>query len=228
MGRPTIQASLVSQLDLTPAAVGESLSTCSAPSLLALLPNSSAIQCYVVLAPAAGQTLVATKYVGIASTPSTSLDRVYSTARNVSRAAATTGYAALLASHRAAWTQLWADGGDIIIPDHAELQLATRASIFHLVTNVRAGDEGLGVGDNSIAPAGLTSDSYAGQVFWDADIWMGPSLLALLPSHAESINNFRFRQLAAAQHNAQLFNRSGALYPWTAGWSGNCTAVGPW
>lgn len=50
---------------------------------------------------------------------------------------------------------------------------------------IRNGSEPHGLGDNSIAPAGLTSDSYAGQVFWDADTWMFPSLLALWPDYAE-------------------------------------------
>ena len=42
------------------------------------------------------------------------------------------------------------------------------------------------------------------------------------------IGMYRFRQLGAARENSQQFNRSGALYPWTAGRFGNCTGVGPY
>jgi trehalose/maltose hydrolase-like predicted phosphorylase len=104
-----------------------------------------------------------------------------------------------------------------------ELQLVARASFFHLLSNARQGSEPTGLGDNSIAPAGLTSDSYAGQVFWDADTWMFPSINALYPTYAESITNYRSRQLGAAEQNAKMFNRSGALYPWTGARFGNCT-----
>lgn len=56
---------------------------------------------------------------------------------------------------------------------------------------------------------------------------MFPSLLALFPSYAESITNFRYRQLGAAEENSKEFNRSGALYPWMGARFGNCTFVTP-
>jgi len=131
--------------------------------------------------------MTAIKYVGIASSdafPGTELDTAHEA---VTRAIAD-GFASVLAEHNAAWDALWEDA-DIVIPgDTPELeglQLAARASLFHLLSNVRQGSEGHGLGDNSIAPAGLTSDSYAGQVFWDADTWMAPSLISLFPSYAE-------------------------------------------
>jgi acyl transferase domain-containing protein len=37
---------------------------------------------------------------------------------------------------------------------------------------------------------GLSSDSYAGLVFWDAGTWVYPSILALHLSHASTINNY--------------------------------------
>ncbi|KAF9136936.1 alpha,alpha-trehalase ath1, partial [Linnemannia schmuckeri] len=86
---------------------------------------------------------------------------------------------------------------------------------------------GKGLGDNSIAPAGLTSDSYAGGIFWDADTWMYPSLLSLFPDYAMSINNYRTKNLGAAMENAKQFNRSGLLYPWVAFRYGDCTGIGP-
>ena len=132
--------------------------------------NASTVsQCYTIT-PSKGSSFSVIKYVGIASSdafPSTEKE----TALNATTSALKEGYEAVLAEHTAAWSALW-DESDIVIPGESkelkELQLVTRASLFHLLSNVREGYEPTGLGDNSIAPAGLTSDSYAGQIFWDA------------------------------------------------------------
>ena len=184
---------------------------------------STASQCYTVK-PSKG-TFTVVKYVGIASSDAFKGTEM-NTALKATTDATSQGYDAVLKEHTAAWAALWAES-DIIIPGDSselqELQLVTRASLFHLLSNVRQGSEPTGLGDNSIAPAGLTSDSYAGQIFWDADIWMFPSLMSLFPTYAESITNFRFRQLGAAEENVKMFNRTGAIYPWTGARFGNCT-----
>lgn len=95
------------------------------------------------------------------------------------------GWEEVLSSHRAAWDTIWEDA-DIEIPgeQNTEPQLVARASLFHILSNVyilslfaisasadlfrmqvRDGSEATGLGGNSIAPSGLTSDSYAGQIF---------------------------------------------------------------
>jgi len=186
--------------------------------------NASTVsRCYSVK-PSIGK-FTAIKYVGIVSSDGYKGVEMKS-ALKATTDAVSKGYDSLLKEHSEAWEALWEES-DIIIPGDSaemeELQLVTRASLFHLLSNVRQGSEPTGLGDNSIAPAGLTSDSYAGQVFWDADIWMFPSLNVLFPTYAESITNFRSRQLGAAEQNAKMFNLSGSLYPWTAGRFGNCT-----
>ncbi|GAA5861901.1 hypothetical protein JCM8547_008590 [Rhodosporidiobolus lusitaniae] len=195
--------------------------------------TSTASQCFRLLQVPESGELTAIKYVGIASSdayPGAELD----TALQAALSANETGYDSLLESHQQAWAAIW-DDADIEIPgqENVELQLATRASLFHILSNVRNGTESTGLGDNSIAPAGLTSDSYAGQVFWDADTWMYPGLLALYPDYAESVVDFRYRQLGGAQQNARDRNysfvndSSPALYPWTGARFGNSTGVGP-
>ncbi|GAA5927993.1 alpha,alpha-trehalase ATH1 [Sporobolomyces koalae] len=194
----------------------------------ALSTNASTVaQCYRLLSVPTSGSFSAVKYVGIASSDAFNGTEA-ATASRAAQKANSTGYSSLLESHQQAWKNIWNDS-DIVIPQDGleELQFATRASLFYLLSNVRPGNESTGLGDNSIAPAGLTSDSYAGQIFWDADTWMFPSLLALQPEYAESIVDFRYRQLGAAKENAQQFNLSGALYPWTAARFGNCTGVGP-
>ena len=67
-----------------------------------------------------------------------------------------------------------------------------------LLSSVREG------GDDSIAPTGLSSDNYAGLIFWDAEIWMYPSLLLMHPNAAESVLDYRRKTLPGARANASL------------------------
>ncbi|GAA5820821.1 hypothetical protein JCM3770_000353 [Rhodotorula araucariae] len=189
---------------------------------------STASTCYRLVSglPANG-TLDVIKYVGIASSdayPGVELQ----TALAAANKANSTGWEGILSSHREAWNAVWEDA-DIEIPgeENEDLQLVTRASLFHVLTNVRNGTEPTGLGDNSIAPAGLTSDSYAGHIFWDADVWIAPSFISLFPDYAESVIDFRYRQLGAAKENAKEYGLAGSLYPWTGARFGNCTGIGP-
>lgn len=172
-----------------------------------------------------GQKFTVYKFVGIASSDAFP-DDTFGTARKSAKSAAAGGWNSLLAEHNEAWEKLWGEA-DIEVPGDEELQVSIRATLFHLLSNVRDGDEGPGLGDNSIAVGGLSSDSYAGMIFWDADIWMGPGLQALHPSHAASINNYRTRMRNQAIANAEEYNLDGAIYPWTSGRYGNCTSSGP-
>lgn len=44
---------------------------------------------------------------------------------------------------------------------------------------------------------------------------MFPGLLVLSPDYAQSIINYREKNLGAALQNAKQYNLTGALYPWT-------------
>jgi len=102
-----------------------------------------------------------TKYVGIASTDA--FTDPLSEALNSSSKAFNDGFDYVVAEHREAWERLWSSA-DIEVPGNEEIQLSARSALFHLWSNIRSGYEQPGIGDTSIAPAGLTSDSYAGQV----------------------------------------------------------------
>jgi trehalose/maltose hydrolase-like predicted phosphorylase len=167
------------------------------------------------------------KHVGIASTDAFG-EASQSTARKTALAAKESTWEDLILTHNKAWNNLW-ESADITIPGNQEIQKVTRASLFHLLANLRPGEEGPGLGDNSISPSGLTSDSYAGYVFWDADSWVAPSLFALHPDRAASINHYRSKLHKQAKENAKIneFREfAGALYPWTSGRFGNCTGNG--
>jgi trehalose/maltose hydrolase-like predicted phosphorylase len=196
--------------------------------------KSTAAQAYSLTADKDGSISVF-KAVGIASSDAFA-DEEKSTALASAKEAKKDGWEKLVSEHKDAWESLWSEGGEIEIlgaeksKDNdllGELQTTTRSSLFHLLSNIRNGNEGPGLGDNSIAPAGLTSDSYAGGIFWDAETWMYPSLLSLFPDYAMSINNYRSKNLGAAMENVKQFNRSGLLYPWVSFRFGNCTGKLP-
>jgi trehalose/maltose hydrolase-like predicted phosphorylase len=167
------------------------------------------------------------KYVGIAATDAFE-DATQSTARQEALKAKESTWEDLVQSHNNAWDNLW-ESADIIIPADKDIQKVTRASLFHLLANLRPAGEGPGIGDNSISPSGLSSDSYAGYIFWDADTWVAPSLVALHPDRAASINSYRSKLHTQARDNTkrnEFREFSGALYPWTSGRFGNCTGNG--
>ncbi|MDF3287701.1 discoidin domain-containing protein [Streptomyces silvisoli] len=161
-----------------------------------------------------GQTYTLTKYVGV-DTALTSHDPDGS-AVAASQQAAARGWAALFTAHSAAWDRLWRS--DIEVAGQPQLQSWVRSSEYGLLSSLRAGSA------NSIAPTGLSSDNYAGLVFWDAETWMFPSLLAYHPDLARSVVDYRYRTLAGARANARQLGYQGVFYPWESGSQGNLQA----
>jgi len=153
---------------------------------------------------APGEPVTFTKLVGVATSRDGS--DPLPQARAANRHAAARGYRMLLAEHVAAWHRLWET--DVVIQGDPELQRVIHAMLFYLLASVREGT------DESIPPMGLSSAGYYGHVFWDADTWMFPPLLALHPAIARSMVGFRYRALPAARRNAQSHGYRGAMYPW--------------
>jgi len=152
----------------------------------------------------AGEPVTLTKLVGVAS--SRAGPDPLTRARAAIRRAAARGYRALLAEHTAAWHRLWET--DVVVEGDLELQRLVHAMLFYLLASVRDGTE------HSIPPMGLSSAGYYGHVFWDADTWMFPALVALHPQIARSMVDFRFHALPAARRNARHNGYRGAMYPW--------------
>lgn len=153
-----------------------------------------------------GRSYEVTKFVGV-DTALTARDPV-AAAHDAAQRAASKGWPELLAGTAAAWRALWR--GDIEAPGNADLQTWARGALYSLYSSTNSQQ------DNSISPVGLSSDNYAGAVFWDADIWMFPGLLQLAPDLAKSVVEYRFKTLPAAQANAQQLGYRGAFYPWTS------------
>jgi len=130
------------------------------------------------------------------------------------------GFDALLAEHREAWASRWADA-EVVIEGDPEAQLAARFAVFHLLS--AAPD----TGEAAVGPRGLTGDTYAGHVFWDADVFVLPVLAAIRPLAARAMLEYRLRRLPAARAAAESKALRGARFPWESAHDGS-DVTPPW
>lgn len=165
----------------------------------------------------AGTTYQVIKYVGISTSndPGVPSKVASRTVQSASRA----GWSALLKAHELAWGRLWAH--NITVPSRNHLQASVNNAFYLLYSSIRSGLAW------SIPPAGLSSDDYGGEIFWDADTWMFPTLLAFHPDLAKSIVDFRYDTMTVAQANAARSGYQGGSWAWDNGPSGTCGGLAP-
>ncbi len=156
---------------------------------------------------ASGHTYAFDKYVVIES--STNSAKPLEFATSAAQRSRSRGFDSLLQSSANAWHQLWQR--DIQIDGDPDLQTVIHSMLFYLL-----GSSTDRV-DLSIPPMGLSTAGYYGHIFWDADTFIFPVLMALHPEMAKSVAMFRYRTLEAARRNAKQNGRLGAMYPWEAG-----------
>ena len=128
-------------------------------------------------------------------------------------------YAQALAAHTAAWEARWRKA-DIQIEGDGEAQQLAHRLLFDLLQSTRPGSS------DSIAPETLSGDFYKGHIFWDAEVWMFPALLAQHPDFARAILEYRFRHLPQAREQAKKQGCAGADFPWESAASGREVAPG--
>ncbi|HEX4305110.1 MAG TPA: hypothetical protein VHZ54_03665, partial [Solirubrobacterales bacterium] len=161
----------------------------------------------------AGQTYTFTKFVGVADSQETAAGAsAAGEARAAAAEAAGLGWGALLAENGAAWKKLW--DGRVEVRGNKTLAEDVDASQFYLWSST---NEGI---DWSVSPAGLSSNGYDGHIFWDAETWMFPSLLAQHPELAEGMNDYRYERLAEAKIHARRTGWAGARFPWESALDG--------
>ncbi|MFZ1995832.1 MAG: glycosyl hydrolase family 65 protein, partial [Solirubrobacteraceae bacterium] len=158
----------------------------------------------------AGQTYTFTKYVGIDDSQDTA-DPV-AAAQGEAAAAQAAGYDAALSANQDAWAALW--NGRVDVLGNNTVATDVNASEFYLWSDTRDGV------DWSISPAGLSSNGYDGHIFWDAETWMYPSLLAQHPDLAAGMNAYRSARLTEAQQHAAATGFAGARFPWESALDG--------
>ncbi len=157
-----------------------------------------------------GQTYTFTKYVGIDDSQDTATP--VTAAQTEAANAARDGYAAALGANQAAWAALW--NGRIDVSGNNTVATDVNASEFYLWSNTRDGV------DWSISPAGLSSNGYDGHIFWDAETWMYPSLLAQHPDLAAGMDAYRSDRLTEAEQHATATGFAGARFPWESALDG--------
>ncbi|WP_329232463.1 discoidin domain-containing protein [Streptomyces sp. NBC_01460] len=162
----------------------------------------------------AGRSYTFEKFVGVDTALTSRTPRA--SAEAAAGRAARRGWPGVLSANAAAWRGAWAS--DVRTPGGPDLQAWLRAARYGLLANTRPGSS------DSIAPAGLTSDNYAGMVFWDAETWMYPALLATRPELARTVVEYRYRTRAAARANARKLGYEGLFYAWTSASRGDLDA----
>jgi trehalose/maltose hydrolase-like predicted phosphorylase len=170
----------------------------------------------------AGHAYVFTKFVGVATSVDGDRGRgpdPSTRARSEATGAASRGWDALISESAAAWARLWRS--DLTVVGDATLTRQARAAMFYLLESNRAGV------DWSTSPAGLSSDGYSGHVFWDAETWMYPALLAMHPDVAVGMDTYRQARLDPARAYAASTGRRGARIPWESAASGSEQAPPP-
>lgn len=161
-----------------------------------------------------GQSYEFSKYVGVNTAHNTPDPEA--AASRASREAADQGWDELFREHARQWLRLW--DSDIRVPGRPRMQEQLRSSQYQTLSSVRAGQ------DDSVAPAGLSSDNYGGAIFWDTELWIYPNLLQQHPEIARSVVDYRERMLPAARENARSIGQQGAFYPWTSADTGDLEA----
>jgi trehalose/maltose hydrolase-like predicted phosphorylase len=157
-----------------------------------------------------GHRYSVTKYVGIAT--SNDAARPSAVARRQSEKAAKAGFAALRTENGTAWSRLWR--GRIDVQGKPALATEVNASEFYLWASAHNGVNW------SVSPAGLSSNGYDGHIFWDAETWMHPALLAQHSGLAAAMDAYRFHRLRAAIRHARQTGHAGARYPWESALDG--------
>jgi trehalose/maltose hydrolase-like predicted phosphorylase len=159
----------------------------------------------------ADRSYTVTKSIGVVTSQQSNSPNI--SAQTEAAAAAGAGFGALLAANNAAWAALWSGRIDVI--DNPTLATEVNASEFYLWSSIRSGV------DWSISPAGLSSNSYDGHIFWDAETWMYPAVLAQHPELATGMNDYRYARLAPAETHARATGYLGSRYPWESALDGS-------
>jgi len=129
------------------------------------------------------------------------------------RAADRAGFSRLLADHRAAWADRW-DAVDVQVRGDPEAQLALRFALFQLWCAIKER------GELALGARGLSGTGYSGHVFWDADVFMLPVVVAMDPGAGAAMIRYRLRRLDAARARARAAGLDGARFPWESAASG--------
>ncbi|MCG8695904.1 MAG: glycoside hydrolase family 65 protein [Minwuiales bacterium] len=122
----------------------------------------------------------------------------------------------LVASHAAAWEELWRQA-DLKLEDGIGREtLLLRLHIFHLLQTFSPNSTDLDVG---IPARGLHGEAYRGHVFWD-ELFIFPFFNFRFPELSRALLMYRYRRLPEARSAARAAGLNGALFPWQSAGDG--------
>ncbi len=117
------------------------------------------------------------------------------------------------------WAKRWKT--DIEIEGPIEDQQAVHSFLYYLRSSIHP--QGL----MSVSPFGLSNQMYNGHVFWDADIWVFPSLALIDPKIAKAIPEYRTVPPISGNSVRLKGNLRLVKFPWESSVSGTETIPGP-
>jgi trehalose/maltose hydrolase-like predicted phosphorylase len=121
------------------------------------------------------------------------------------------GFDTIRAENKAVWAELW-KSRIVLIGAEKRWQALADAAFFYLNSSVHPSSPA----STSIFGLATWHDYhyYYGHVMWDIEAFAVPVLSVLQPEAADSILDYRFRTLQAAQNNARLLGRRGVQFAW--------------
>ncbi|HWX96967.1 MAG TPA: glycoside hydrolase family 65 protein [Solirubrobacteraceae bacterium] len=130
------------------------------------------------------------------------------------------GWEGLVAEQRAYLDEFW-DRADVEIEGDAELQLAVRFGLFHVL------QAGARAENRAIAAKGLTGPGYDGHAFWDTETFVLPVLTYTAPHAARDALRWRHQTLQLAQERASSLGLKGAAFAWRTIRGQECSGYWP-
>ena len=109
-------------------------------------------------------------------------------------------------NHIEAWKTKW-KMCNVDIAGDPEMDKAVRFNIYNMI--ITAPEKG-----NSVGAKALSGEGYRGHVFWDAEIFLMPFYLYVMPEAARSMLIYRYNRLEAARIIAREKGFQGAMFPW--------------
>jgi hypothetical protein len=125
--------------------------------------------------------------------------------------AAEIGFDRLQEENRTIWDDLWRGRVRLLGADD-RWQAMVDAAFYYLNASVHASS--LAATHIFGLAQWLDYHYYFGHVMWDIEAFAVPALLLTQPGAAESILDYRFRNVASARQNARMNGRRGLQFPW--------------
>ena len=121
------------------------------------------------------------------------------------------GFDSIRKNNRACWAELWKSRIRLVGAEK-RWQAMADAAFFYLMSSAHTSSP------SSTSMFGLATwhdyHYYFGHVMWDIETFCVPPLIFLQPEAAQSILDYRVRNLEAARSNAHLMGRRGLQFPW--------------